>query len=160
MAPSSCQRVSSPPYGRDSPLPAIADYQSARTNRSTMLPHTDANPLLKTFVSDPEQAVIGFSLDGAIFLWNQAAENLYGFTEAEVLGKSMACLLPLHELRTHGALLKNPSSTALRVDAMAERLNRAGLRISVRVQRFDASSSGMHAFSPGCKLLPGWVLFA
>ena len=123
-----------------------------------MLPHSDANPLLKTFVSDPEQAVIGFSLDGAIFLWNRAAENLYGFAEAEVLGKSMACLLPLYELRAHDALLKNPSSTALRVDAMAERLNRSGFRISVRVHRSPIRNAEgkifgilerAHALAPG-----------
>jgi len=66
-----------------------------------MLPQPDANPLLEAFLSDPEQAFVGFGLDGAIFLWNQTAEVLYGFTQAEVLGKSVACLLPLYELPAH-----------------------------------------------------------
>ena len=48
-----------------------------------MLPQPDANPLLEAFLSDPEQAVIGFGLDGAIFLWNQTAELLYGFTQGK-----------------------------------------------------------------------------
>jgi diguanylate cyclase (GGDEF)-like protein/PAS domain S-box-containing protein len=100
-----------------------------------MLPQPDANPLLEAFLSDPEQAVIGFGLDGAIFLWNQTAELLYGFTQAEVLGKTVACLLPLYELPAHEQLLHNPSFTESRVDAVAERLNRSGLRISVRIRR-------------------------
>jgi diguanylate cyclase (GGDEF)-like protein/PAS domain S-box-containing protein len=101
-----------------------------------MLPQSDANPLLEAFLSDPEQAAIGFGLDGAIFLWNQAAELLYGFTQAEVLGKSVACcVLPLYELPAHEVLLHNPSSPESRVDAVAERLNRSGRRISVRIRR-------------------------
>ncbi len=100
-----------------------------------MLPQPDANPLLEAFLSDPEQAVIGFGLDGAIFLWNQTAELLYGFTQAEVLGKSVVCLLPLYELPAHEELLHNPSSTEVRVDAVAERLNSSGLLISVRIRR-------------------------
>jgi len=100
-----------------------------------MLPQPDANPLLEAFLSDPEQAFVGFGLDGAIFLWNQTAEVLYGFTQAEVLGKSVACLLPLYELPAHEELLHNPSSPESRMGAVAERLNKSGLRISVRIQR-------------------------
>jgi len=100
-----------------------------------MLPQPDANPLLEAFLSDPDQAVIGFGLDGAIFLWNHTAELFYGFARAEALGKSVACLLPLYELPAHEQLLHNPSCTESRVDAVAERLNRSGLRISVRIRR-------------------------
>jgi hypothetical protein len=74
-----------------------------------MLPQPGPNPLLEAFLSDPEQAIIGFGHDGAVFLWNQAAELLYGFTQAEVLGKSVACLLPLYELPAKEELLHNPS---------------------------------------------------
>src|SRR5258708_16137892 len=100
-----------------------------------MLPQPDANPLLEAFLSDPEQAVIGSGLDGAIFLWNQTAEVLDGFTQAEVLGKSVAGLLPLYELPAHEELLHTPSSPESRTGAVAERLNKSGLRISVRIQR-------------------------
>lgn len=100
-----------------------------------MLPQSDASPLLQAFLSDPEEAVIGFDLDGTIFLCNQTAELLYGFTQAEVLGKSVACLLPLCELPAHEALLRNPSCADSRVDGVTERLNRCGLRVSVRIHR-------------------------
>lgn len=120
--------------------------------------HPGANPLLQAFLSDPEQAVIGFGLDGAIFLWNQTAETLYGFAEAEVLGKSMACLLPLYELPAHDALLQNPSSATSRVDAMAERLNRTGLRISVQIRRSpirDAEGKIIGILESARSLAPG-----
>jgi diguanylate cyclase (GGDEF)-like protein/PAS domain S-box-containing protein len=135
MASSSCQWVSSPLYGRAYSPPSIAGYRPARTDLPKMLPQPGPNPLLEAFLSDPDQAVIGFGLDGAVFLWNPAAELLYGFTQAEVLGKSVACLLPLYELPAHEELLHNPSCTESRVDSVAERLDRSGLRISVRIHR-------------------------
>jgi diguanylate cyclase (GGDEF)-like protein/PAS domain S-box-containing protein len=100
-----------------------------------MLPQPDANFLLEACLSDPGEAVIGFGLDGAIFLWNRAAEELYGFTQAEIIGKSVSCLLPLYELPSHEDLLQNPVYRESLSDAVAERLNRRGLRISVRIQR-------------------------
>src|SRR5258708_14445833 len=123
-----------------------------------MLPQPDANPLLEAFLSDPEQAVIGSGLDGAIFLWNQTAEVLDGFTQAEVLGKSVAGLLPLYELPAHEELLHNPSSPESRTGAVAERLNKSGLRISFRIQRSpirDAPAQIIGILERALALVPG-----
>ena len=100
-----------------------------------MSDHPSAEFLLKTLLSSPAEAVVAFGLDGTIFLWNQAAEGLYGFSQAEILGKPVACLLPLYELPSHEEMLRDPMCTAPLMDAAAERLNRSGLRISVRIQR-------------------------
>jgi PAS domain S-box-containing protein len=100
-----------------------------------MLPQLAATSLLEAILSAREQAVVGFGVDGVIFLWNQAAEVLYGFAQSEVIGKSVARLLPSYELPAHEELLRNPSSVASRVNAMAERLNRCGPPISVKLQR-------------------------
>jgi diguanylate cyclase (GGDEF)-like protein/PAS domain S-box-containing protein len=123
-----------------------------------MLLQPDANFLLEAFLSNPSEAVIGFGLDGAIFLWNRAAEELYGFTQAEIIGKPIACLLPLYELPAHDNLLQNPSCTEPLSDAVAERLNRYGLRISVQIRRSPVRNAGgeivgilerSHVLAPG-----------
>jgi PAS domain S-box-containing protein len=84
-----------------------------------MLPQPDASVLLEAFLSDPGEAVVGFGFDGVIFLWNQAAQELYGFTQAEIVGKPVTCLLPVYELRAHDNLLQNPSWKEPLVDAVA-----------------------------------------
>ena len=94
-----------------------------------------ANPFLEALLSDPGEAVIAFDLKGCVILWNQTAEALYGFTQLEILGKSVACLLPLYELPAHQEFLHNPSSTELQLNGLAERLNRCGVRVSVRIRR-------------------------
>jgi len=67
-----------------------------------------ADLLLETILSNPGEAVVGFGLDGAIFLWNRGAETLYGFSRQEIFGKSVTCLLPLYELPAHENLLQDP----------------------------------------------------
>jgi diguanylate cyclase (GGDEF)-like protein/PAS domain S-box-containing protein len=100
-----------------------------------MLPPSAPNPLLNAFLSNAHEAIIGFDVEGTIFLWNQAAEALYGFTQAEIIGKPITCLLPPYDLPAHDELLRNPTCAEPQADGVAERLNRCGLRISVRIQR-------------------------
>src|SRR5437899_4165356 len=117
-----------------------------------------AELLLETILSNPGEAVVGFGLDGAIFLWNQGAETLYGFSRQEILGKSVTCLLPLYELPAHENLLQAPSCAASLSDAVTERLNRCGLRVSVRVQRSpvrDAQGEIIGILERGQALAPG-----
>ncbi|HXH68078.1 MAG TPA: PAS domain-containing protein, partial [Candidatus Limnocylindrales bacterium] len=90
---------------------------------------------MEAFLSDPREAVIGFGLDDVNSVWSQATESLYGFPQTEILGKPISCLLPLYELPAHEDLLRNPTSAEPLVDALAERLSRNELRISVRVRR-------------------------
>jgi PAS domain S-box-containing protein len=50
--------------------------------------------LLAAIVESSDDAIIGKSLDGTVLSWNQGAERLYGYTAAEMLGHSVAQLLP------------------------------------------------------------------
>lgn len=44
---------------------------------------------LAAIVACTHDAIIGIELDGTIISWNDAARRLYGYTEAEILGKSL-----------------------------------------------------------------------
>src|SRR5262249_39492707 len=45
---------------------------------------------LAAIVRSSNDAIVSLDLDGIILTWNPAAERMYGFTEAEVAGKSIA----------------------------------------------------------------------
>jgi diguanylate cyclase (GGDEF)-like protein/PAS domain S-box-containing protein len=45
-------------------------------------------------VEASSDAIIGKDLEGRVVLWNQGAERLYGYTEAEMYGKSISVLVP------------------------------------------------------------------
>jgi PAS domain S-box-containing protein len=49
---------------------------------------------LGAIVHSSDDAIIGKTLEGIITSWNRGAERVYGYTETEMVGKSMAILIP------------------------------------------------------------------
>jgi two-component system, chemotaxis family, CheB/CheR fusion protein len=54
----------------------------------------EANAYLAAIVSSTGDAVLSFALDGTIRSWNCGAEQIFGFTAAEVIGQSADLLVP------------------------------------------------------------------
>ena len=50
--------------------------------------------LLASVVQSSDDAIINGSMDGILLTWNQGAERIYGYTASEVIGKSVAILVP------------------------------------------------------------------
>ena len=98
----------------------------------TMLP---PESLLQHLLAGSDEALVGFRTDGSIVLWNRAAQGLFGFTEAEVLGKSITQLLPLYELPALEDLLQSPLRIESSEAEATERLHKEGLRVPVHLQR-------------------------
>ena len=49
---------------------------------------------LAAIVTSSDDAIIGKTLDGIVTDWNSGAEAIFGYTAAEVIGQSLAMLLP------------------------------------------------------------------
>jgi PAS domain S-box-containing protein len=54
----------------------------------------DALFRLAAIVESSDDAIVGTTLDGVITTWNAAAERIYGYTAAEVIGERISILLP------------------------------------------------------------------
>ncbi|HEX2948863.1 MAG TPA: PAS domain S-box protein [Armatimonadota bacterium] len=97
---------------------------------------------LAAIIDSSEDAVIGKDLNGIITSWNRAAEQLYGYTEAEVLGKSLNIIIPpeqtgelaslLDRIR-HGERVQHYETTRVRKDGTR-------LQIAVTVSPIKDSS--------------------
>jgi PAS domain S-box-containing protein len=54
-----------------------------------------ASDLLAAIVTSSEDAIVSKSLEGIVTSWNEGARKMFGYTEEEMLGKSILVLLPL-----------------------------------------------------------------
>lgn len=64
----------------------------------------DLDRFCRSLAHDAPDAVIYADSEGAIRFWNKGAERIFGFTEAEAVGKSLDIIIPenLRERHWHG----------------------------------------------------------
>ena len=68
-----------------------------------------ANQRLAAIVESSDDAIVSKDLNGIIKSWNKGAERIFGYTEAEVVGKSITILIPPERHDEEPAILKRIS---------------------------------------------------
>jgi PAS domain S-box-containing protein len=91
----------------------------------------EATRRLAAIVASASDAIVGKTVDGIITSWNAAAERLFGYSEAEVLGQSVFMLVPpeLHDVERD--LLQRVRRGERVEYSTTERLCRDGTRLAV-----------------------------
>ena len=62
--------------------------------RTPFYPANHTDRILSALVDASDDAIVVTDLDGVILTWNRGAERLYGYTAGEMLGRSLAALIP------------------------------------------------------------------
>ena len=75
-------------------VPAVGRELIASEQRRIYREIEAAHAYLASLVSTCNDAIIGKALDGTVVSWNSGAEKLYGYTAAEMVGKSISLLCP------------------------------------------------------------------
>jgi hypothetical protein len=87
--------------------------------------------LLASIVESSDDAIVSKSLEGIIMSWNQGAERLFGYTAAEVIGKSINILIPPDRVEEEPRILAR-LRRGERVDHFETiRLHKDGSRLNV-----------------------------
>ncbi|PZW68723.1 PAS domain S-box-containing protein [Pseudomonas sp. URMO17WK12:I1] len=89
---------------------------------------------MATIVENSSDAIIGEALDGRIITWNRAAEVMFGYAEAEVLGRPLAPLLvPVSRLAEDEELLERIGRGDRGAPLETQRLHKSGRLIDVTI---------------------------
>jgi PAS domain S-box-containing protein len=88
---------------------------------------------LAAIVESSDDAILGKTLDGIITSWNPAAERLYGYTAQEIIGQSIATIVP-EELRDDLTSIMQRLKDGQKIDHYeTTRVRKDGVRITVMV---------------------------
>ncbi len=91
----------------------------------------DPRLLLAAIIDSSEDAIISKDLNGIITSWNKAAQQMYGYTADEVVGRSILVLIP-NELHSEEDEILRKLRAGQRLEHFeTTRVNRAGQRIEV-----------------------------
>ncbi|WP_025128600.1 CHASE domain-containing protein [Pseudomonas sp. PH1b] len=89
---------------------------------------------LATIVENSSDAIIGEALDGRIITWNRAAEQMFGYTEYEVLGQPLAPLLvPVERVHEDEQLLEQAARGDRGSTLETQRQHKEGRLIDVTI---------------------------
>ena len=93
----------------------------------------DALRRMAALVEFSEDPIIGLTLDGFVTEWNPAAERLYGYAKREMLGASVAVLVPPELRGRTGNLLERVRAGEAVRQLDTQRMAKDGRRIDVSI---------------------------
>jgi len=75
-------------------VPAVKRELRAAQERRGRRHAESASAYLASIVESCDDAIIGKTLDGTVLSWNPGAERIYGYSAAEMIGRSISLLIP------------------------------------------------------------------
>jgi len=110
---------------------SFAGYIGALVDISERKTAEESRLRLATIVESSDDAIISKSMDGRIVSWNQGAQRIFGYTESEAVGKSIAMIIPLELIVEETEILEKLQAGAHVEHYETVRVTKTGRRINV-----------------------------
>ena len=112
---------------QDRPIRVVGAMEDVTRRRDT----EEATTRLAAIIGSSADAIVGKTLDGIVTSWNAAAERIFGYTEAEMVGRSILTLIPPELQAAERELLERIRQGGTVEFAETERVAKDGRRISI-----------------------------
>ena len=110
----------------------IRERQRIEKERMELLDRLQTERTLKeSIIESSEDAIIAKTLDGIILSWNQGAQRMFGYTEAEMVGVSILTLIPPERREEEDTVLANLRAGQTIKHYLTERLCKDGRRVPI-----------------------------
>src|ERR1700758_1612300 len=120
---------------------AFAGYIGSCIDITERMRAEEARVRHAAIVESSEDAIASGTLDGIIVSWNTGAQHLYGYTEAEAIGKPITMILP-PELRNEENKILETVRAGGRIEQFETvRVSKTGKRINVSLSVFPIKDS-------------------
>ena len=129
-------RLSISLFNRESPfvIAMVEDITERRFAEETRFRHV-------AIVQSSEDAIISKSLDGLILSWNPGARHIFGYTEAEAIGKPITMLIPAELIEEEREILERVKAGDCIEHYETVRVTKAGKRVDMSLSIFPTRDS-------------------
>ena len=98
--------------------------------------------LLAAIVESSFDGILSKTLDGVIVSWNPAAERIFGYTAAEIVGRSITLLIPAERLDEEASILERLGRGEAVANFETVRVRKDGTRIDVAITSSPVRDAG------------------
>ena len=93
--------------------------------------HRQRSDYLAAIVQSTDDAIVGKTLDGQITSWNSAAQVMFGYSAAEIIGQPIQVLLPRDRLREEDIIMQEVRRGASITHYDTLRLKKDGVEVAI-----------------------------
>ena len=107
----------------------VAGLARQRSRAETLA--DQARQKMAAIVTSSEDAIISFTVDGFVTSWNQGAENLYGYSAVEIIGRPLSVLVPTDRMGELERILDRLTREERIGSYQTETIDRNGTRLTI-----------------------------
>lgn len=129
--------VSISPFVRDGTTGYLIFFKDVSRKKILEEKAKETTLYLKNILNDSADAILGITLENKIFLWNKGAEEIYGYSAEEVIGKHIDILIPEHLRKENESdkIIKEALKKGYFKNYITERKRKDGKIIKVNITR-------------------------
>lgn len=140
--------INGAPFGKGGTMSTLTDLRPLKRTEQKLL---ETERFLASITQYCPEAIVGLTEDDTVQSWNAAAEQMFGYSAAEILGHGIACIIPEDRIisRESQQILNDAKSKGFIRNFETIRLHKNGkpITVSLTVSALKDSAGGVKRYA-------------